>query len=99
MRIDRRHAICKLVKIVLPEHDRPGFPDLLNDESLSARVRRQAPRALKLIRTQRSVDVLVQAIGHGNISIRESVSQVFVVEESPKIMPRPVLRRISAAPA
>ena len=47
--------------------------DLLNDESLPARVRRQAPRALKLIRTQRSVDVLVQAIGHGNISIRESV--------------------------
>jgi AAA family ATP:ADP antiporter len=47
--------------------------DLLNDESLPARIRRQAPRALKLIRTQRSVDVLVQAIGHGNISIRESV--------------------------
>jgi AAA family ATP:ADP antiporter len=47
--------------------------DLLNDETLPARVRRQAPRALKLIRTQRSVDVLVQAIGHGNLSIRESV--------------------------
>ncbi|HWD99534.1 MAG TPA: hypothetical protein VG345_10870, partial [Bryobacteraceae bacterium] len=47
--------------------------DLLNDESLPVRVRRQAPRILKLIRTQRSVDVLVQAIGHGNLSIRESV--------------------------
>jgi len=47
--------------------------DLLNDESLPVPIRRQAPRALKLIRTQRSVDVLVQAIGHGDLSIRESV--------------------------
>lgn len=47
--------------------------DLLNDETLPAPIRRQAPRALKLIRTQRSVDALVQAIGHGDISIRESV--------------------------
>jgi AAA family ATP:ADP antiporter len=47
--------------------------DLLNDDSLPAPIRRQAPRALKLIRTQRSVDVLVQAIGHGDLSIRESV--------------------------
>jgi ATP:ADP antiporter, AAA family len=47
--------------------------DLLKDESLPMKVRRQAPRILQLIRTQRSVDVLVQAIGHGNLSIRESV--------------------------
>lgn len=47
--------------------------DLLNDETLPLNIRVQAPRALKLIRTQRSVDVLVNAIGHGNLAIRESV--------------------------
>jgi ATP/ADP translocase/HEAT repeat protein len=46
--------------------------DLMSDESLPVNIRRQAPRVLKLIRTQRSVDVLVQAIGHGDLSIRES---------------------------
>jgi AAA family ATP:ADP antiporter len=47
--------------------------DLLTDESLDLNIRIQAPRALKLIRTQRSVDVLTQAIGHGNLAIRETV--------------------------
>ncbi len=47
--------------------------EMMDDESLSASVRAQAPRVLKLIRTQHSVDTLVKAIGHGNRGIRTSV--------------------------
>lgn len=46
---------------------------LLNDESLPQNIRVQVPRALKLIRTQKSVDVLVNALGHGDLAIRSSV--------------------------
>lgn len=47
--------------------------DMMDDESLPVNIRMQAPRALKLIRTQTSVDTLVRAIGHGNLAIRASV--------------------------
>jgi ATP:ADP antiporter, AAA family len=47
--------------------------DLLGDDSVSPAIRVQVPRALKLIRTQRSVDALVAAIGHGNLAVRASV--------------------------
>jgi ATP/ADP translocase/HEAT repeat protein len=47
--------------------------DLMDDESLKVSIRIQVPRALKLIRTQTSVDTLVKAIGHGDLAIRSSV--------------------------
>jgi AAA family ATP:ADP antiporter len=44
--------------------------DLLEDESCPKPMRRQIPRVLRLIPTQRSVDVLLRFIGHGNIELR-----------------------------
>jgi ATP/ADP translocase len=46
---------------------------LMDDESLPLNIRIQVPRSLKLVRTQASVDVLVKAIGHGDLAIRASV--------------------------
>ncbi len=51
----------------------PTLAELMDDESLPMGIRIQVPRALKLIRTQASVDTLVRAIGHGNLAIRSSV--------------------------
>jgi hypothetical protein len=51
----------------------PKLGEMMDDESLPLNIRLQAPRALKLIRTQASVDTLVSAIGHGDLSIRSSV--------------------------
>jgi hypothetical protein len=50
-----------------------ALSDMLLDETLSARVRRQIPRVLKNIPAQRSVDVLLAAIGHEDLSIRSAV--------------------------
>jgi AAA family ATP:ADP antiporter len=47
--------------------------DILDDETIPLNVRRQIPRILRLIRTQRSVSVLLHAIGHGDLSIRSAV--------------------------
>jgi ATP/ADP translocase len=47
-----------------------ALSDMLLDESLPTRVRRQIPRVLKSIPSQRSVDVLLAAIGHEDLSIR-----------------------------
>ena len=46
---------------------------LLADTSASTSTRRQIPRVLKLIPHQRSVDVLLAAIGHTDLSIRGAV--------------------------
>ncbi len=47
--------------------------DMLLDESMPVRVRRQIPRVLKSIPSQRAVDVLLTAIGHEDLSIRAAV--------------------------
>ena len=50
-----------------------ALSDMLLDETLSVRVRRQIPRVLKNIPAQRSVDVLLAAIGNEDLSIRSAV--------------------------
>jgi ATP/ADP translocase len=47
--------------------------DLLLDERIDARIRRQVPRVLKLIPHQRAVDVLLTSIGHNDLSTRSAV--------------------------
>jgi ATP:ADP antiporter, AAA family len=47
--------------------------DLLADETLSLRVRRQVPRVLKKIPHQRSVDVLIASMGHQDLALRAGV--------------------------
>jgi AAA family ATP:ADP antiporter len=47
--------------------------DVLLDEELPLRVRRQVPRVLKRIRDQRAVDVLIGAVGHRDLTIRAAV--------------------------
>ena len=47
--------------------------DMLSDESAPLEVRRQIPRVLRLIRDQRSVDVLISSIGVANPGIRAAV--------------------------
>jgi AAA family ATP:ADP antiporter len=47
--------------------------DCLADEALPMGVRRQIPRVLKLIRDQRSVDVLLKALSRPELSIRAAV--------------------------
>jgi ATP/ADP translocase len=47
--------------------------DLLVDEGSPLRVRSQVPRVLKQIRHQSSVDVLIAAVGHRDLTIRAAV--------------------------
>jgi len=47
--------------------------DFLADEGVAPAIRRQLPRALKLIRDQRSVDVLLKCIGQQDLTIRAAV--------------------------
>ena len=47
--------------------------DILEDRSVPVRLRRHIPRMLKFIPHQRSVDVLLNAIGTEDLSIRNSV--------------------------
>jgi len=47
--------------------------DILNDEKVSIRVRRQIPRVLKNFPDQRSVAALLPAIGHADLTIRDAV--------------------------
>jgi AAA family ATP:ADP antiporter len=47
--------------------------DWLGDPSVSLGIRRQIPRVLKMIRDQRSVDVLLEALGKPELSIRVAV--------------------------
>jgi AAA family ATP:ADP antiporter len=47
--------------------------DILIDEKSPAAIRRQVPRVLRLIRDQRSVDVLLGSIGEKDIGIRTAV--------------------------
>ncbi len=47
--------------------------DVLNDDSVSIRVRRQIPRVLKNLPDQRSVTTLLPAIGHTDLTIRAAV--------------------------
>jgi ATP/ADP translocase/HEAT repeat protein len=47
--------------------------DILMDETVPVRVRRHIPRVLKMIVHQRSVDVLIPAIGHPDLTVRASV--------------------------
>jgi len=50
-----------------------ALSDVLLDESVPLRIRRQVPRVLKGIPSQRSVDVLLGAINHPDLSIRTAV--------------------------
>jgi AAA family ATP:ADP antiporter len=50
-----------------------SLSDALLDDSMPMRIRRQVPRVLKKIPQQRSVDVLIAAIGHPDLSIRAGV--------------------------
>ncbi len=50
-----------------------ALSDMLLDESLPARVRRRIPRVLKNIPAQRSVDVLLGAIGHEDLALRSAI--------------------------
>ena len=47
--------------------------DLMLDASVPMRVRRQIPRVLKNVPEQRSVDVLLSAVGHHDLAIRSAV--------------------------
>jgi ATP/ADP translocase/HEAT repeat protein len=47
--------------------------DVLLDESLPLRIRRQVPRVLKQIPHQRSVDVLIRSLGHADLTVRAAV--------------------------
>jgi ATP:ADP antiporter, AAA family len=47
--------------------------DVLMDESAPLRIRRQIPRVLKAIPAQRSVDVLLAALDHPDLTIRAAV--------------------------
>jgi AAA family ATP:ADP antiporter len=47
--------------------------DLLEDEAVAAAVRRQIPRVLRLVPSQRSVDALLRSIGHPDIAVRAAV--------------------------
>ncbi len=47
--------------------------DVMLDESMPSRIRRQVPRVLKLIPQQRSADVLLAAVGHPDLTIRAAV--------------------------
>jgi hypothetical protein len=47
--------------------------DILLDEKVSLRIRRQLPRVLKRIPHQRSVEVLLKGIGHRDIALRTAV--------------------------
>jgi hypothetical protein len=55
------HSICGMLS------------DVLFDDAEPVRVRRQIPRVLKHISHQRSVDVLLTAVGHQDLSIRAAV--------------------------
>lgn len=55
------HAICGMLS------------DVLLDDEQPIRVRTQVPRVLKRIPDQRSVDVLLSAVGHRDLSIRAAV--------------------------
>ncbi len=50
-----------------------ALSDVLLDESVPIRIRRQVPRVLRQIPSQRSVDVLLASLGEQEISIRASV--------------------------
>lgn len=50
-----------------------SLSDLLNDDQVSIRIRRLIPRVLKQIPDQRSVEVMMPAIGHADLSIRTAV--------------------------
>lgn len=64
-----------------------ALSDMLLDESLSARVRRRIPRVLRNIPSQRSVDVLLAAIGHEDLTIRAAVLKALnrLRETAPKL--------------
>src|SRR5206468_3537705 len=47
--------------------------DVMLDESLPMRIRRQIPRVLKQIPNQRSVDVLLAAVGHQDLTLRAAI--------------------------
>jgi AAA family ATP:ADP antiporter len=47
--------------------------DVLNDETMPLSIRRQIPRVLRDIPDQRSVDVLIEAIGQKNLELRSAV--------------------------
>lgn len=61
--------------------------DVILDEGLPMRIRRQAPRVLKKIPTQRSVDVLLACVGHQDLAIREAVLKALnrLRETDPKL--------------
>ncbi len=47
--------------------------DILADDALPLSIRRQIPRVLKLIPDQRSVDVLLKAVGDADLTVRAAV--------------------------
>jgi ATP/ADP translocase len=49
-----------------------ALSDMLFDETLPVRVRVRIPRVLKNIPSQRSVDILISAIGHEDLAIRDA---------------------------
>jgi AAA family ATP:ADP antiporter len=64
-----------------------SLSDILNDEKVSVRIRRQIPRVLKNLAAQRSVDVLLPAIGHSDLSIRAAALKALnhLRETAPKL--------------
>jgi ATP:ADP antiporter, AAA family len=44
--------------------------DVLNDEEIDMRIRRQIPRVLKNVPTQQSVNILLSAVSHSNLNMR-----------------------------
>jgi ATP/ADP translocase len=61
--------------------------DLLADSSVAVSIRRQIPRVLKLVPDQRNVEVLLQSIGHQDISIRAAVLKALnrLREQAPEL--------------
>jgi ATP/ADP translocase len=61
--------------------------DVILDESLPLRVRRQAPRVLRRIPHQRSVDVLIASVGHPDLTVRAAVLRAlnYLRENSPNL--------------
>jgi AAA family ATP:ADP antiporter len=64
-----------------------SLSDLLNDDQVSIRIRRLIPRVLKKIPDQRSVEVLMPAMGHADLAIRAAVLKAlnYLRETAPQL--------------
>lgn len=77
-----------------------SLTDLMNDPSMPLSVRRQIPRVLRRIPTQRSVDALLAVINAKDLTLRATVLRSLngLREEQPQLTygPQPVLAQIHA---